>query len=242
MDLSRFSDLHRKFAELPIGQKLFVSITVGYLTVKLIKKLRIISKYTNQYHELPSTSNIVDPKRHLFPNYFKNKNGLWIFHRDWLLPKDTSSQKTKGVVIICHGGAEHIQRYEHLAKFFRQNGYAVYGIDHQGHGMSDGDSGHVEQFEDFVNDLLLFSQRIADEYPNCKRFILGHSMGGLVALHCASRNPSLYNGGVILSSPYLGPGPKLPFNPNNPIIESLFRFLSNYLPKLPLIKLDNAQL
>jgi len=215
-------------------------ITGLYTLYKISQAAKYINKIRQAQHtDLNNNHRIQEPKEHLFPQYFQNEKGLWIHHRDWILPNDVGINKPKGIIIISHGAAEHIQRYEHLAKFFRQNGYTVYGIDHQGHGMSDGDSGHVENFEDFVNDLLLFSQRIADEYPNSKRFLLGHSLGGLISLYCAMKNPNLFNGGLILSSPYLGPGTKLPFDPDNSMIESIFRFLSFYFPKLPLIELDN---
>src|SRR5258708_26861241 len=42
----------------------------------------------------------------------------------------------KGVVQIAHGMAEHFSRYARLTEALAAAGYAVYGIDHRGHGAS----------------------------------------------------------------------------------------------------------
>eukprot|EP01083_Nonionella_stella_P017551 49109_1 len=74
---------------------------------KFIRKLRALSdsKHLHQRYRNP----LAQPSKRLFPQFFESKqNGLWIFHRDWVIPKP------KGVIIISHGLAEHIQRYEHF--------------------------------------------------------------------------------------------------------------------------------
>ena len=40
----------------------------------------------------------------------------------------------KAVVLLAHGYAEHAGRYGHVAKRLTDAGYAVYAIDHWGHG------------------------------------------------------------------------------------------------------------
>ncbi len=61
----------------------------------------------------------------------------------------------KAVVLLAHGYAEHAGRYGHVAKRLTDAGYAVYAIDHWGHGLSDGDGGFVP---------LLDVLRAADAY------------------------------------------------------------------------------
>jgi len=142
------------------------------------------------------------PMKEIYPNYFKNKSGLWLHVRRWH-PHASSNYTTlpRGVVFLVHGYAEHIGRYEHIAERLARLGYYVCGIDHQGHGMSDGDRAHVERFEHFVQDYLAFmafeqanllaewqTRNASTQFepitnPPC--FILGHSMGGLIAYFLA---------------------------------------------------------
>src|ERR1700735_4024101 len=52
-------------------------------------------------------------------------------------------QELQGVVTIAHGYGEHIGRYEHVAERLNEAGFAVYGLDHHGHGRSAGKRGRV---------------------------------------------------------------------------------------------------
>ena len=45
------------------------------------------------------------------------------------------------------GMAEHCSRYNDVAVHFNGNGAAVFALDHQGHGRSEGDRVHVENFD-----------------------------------------------------------------------------------------------
>ena len=203
----------------------------------------------------------MSPSTRLFPQFFEsttNKSGLWIFHRDWILPNfikhELNLSKPKGVVIISHGLAEHIQRYEHLAQALNRSGFACYGIDHQGHGLSDGDRSYVEKFEHYTNDLLLFSQGVADQYDEYQIpiFLLGHSMGGLIASYTALKSQQMakndknkkfiFDGGVILSSPFFGVAPEADIGSQYKVIDQSLRFLSEKLPKFQCIPLNNKGL
>ena len=133
----------------------------------------------------------------------------------------------KAIVFISHGLGEHILRYEHLARFLNANGYSVFGMDHQGHGQSEGDRTHVVKFQDYVDDYLFFVEKIVHEQPKLPKFMIAHSMGGLIGAQVARFSPTLWNG-VILSGPLLKPDPKLA----SPFMIFITRFLANFLPKL----------
>eukprot|EP00484_Ammonia_sp_Unknown_P028563 CAMPEP_0197036466 /NCGR_PEP_ID=MMETSP1384-20130603/13965_1 /TAXON_ID=29189 /ORGANISM="Ammonia sp." /LENGTH=400 /DNA_ID=CAMNT_0042466647 /DNA_START=35 /DNA_END=1237 /DNA_ORIENTATION=+ len=223
---------------------------------KLIRKLRSLS---NAKHST-TPDLLMKPSARLFPQFFEsaNKNGLWIFHRDWVIPtyfqQKLHLSKPKGIVIISHGLAEHVQRYEHLAQQLNAKGFNVYGIDHQGHGCSDGDRSYVENFQHYVNDLLYFSQGVAEEWDEFQIpiFLFGHSMGGLIATYTALKSQKeakhnkdskfIFDGGVILSSPFFGVAPEADIGSKYQIVEKSLRFLSNTVPKLRCIALDNRGL
>ena len=67
---------------------------------------------------------------------FANREGLLIYWRRWLPPPGAL---TKGIVILTHGLGEHCGRYEVVGSGLASPGFAVYALDHQGHGRSEGD-------------------------------------------------------------------------------------------------------
>lgn len=121
------------------------------------------------------------------------------------------------VVCIAHGGAEHIGRYDRLARWFGERGGLVFGPDHRGQGLSGGPRGHVEHFSVYANDLAEVVGQQQDVVPESARpdavpwFLFGHSMGGLIALTYlldqAGRHPFA---GAIISAPLLGLTMKVP--------------------------------
>ena len=86
------------------------------------------------------------------PQFFKNSENLLIFWRSWV------PDQPRALVILCHGFAEHPGRYEHVANALKGRGFAVYALDHQGHGASEGDRAHVKRFADYVKDVLQFTE------------------------------------------------------------------------------------
>lgn len=63
---------------------------------------------------------------------YPSRNGTTQIHAVEWLPEGEIS----GVLQISHGVAEYIDRYEPLARFLTQQGIAVAGNDHLGHGYS----------------------------------------------------------------------------------------------------------
>ncbi len=109
-------------------------------------------------------------------------------------------------MVISHGLAEHIGRYEYLAGRLVAAEYAVYAVDHRGHGRSGGpDRANIGRFDDVVTDLGTFVGRAQREHPGTLAVLLGHSMGGLVALGCALRYAKALRG-LVLSAAALAPG------------------------------------
>jgi hypothetical protein len=108
----------------------------------------------------------------------------------------------RGIIVISHGLAEHGGRYTEVAARLVASGYAVYVLDHRGHGRSAGRRANVDRFAYLVSDLGTFAGRAQRQHPGAPVFLLGHSMGGAIALACALR----YTGslkGLVLSAPAL---------------------------------------
>lgn len=89
------------------------------------------------------------------------------------------------IALLSHGYGEHIGRYQHVADALVQSGAAVYGIDHVGHGRSEGDRVVIENYDSVVDDLHQLDLRAREENPGLPVVLIGHSMGGLIALRYA---------------------------------------------------------
>lgn len=119
--------------------------------------------------------------------------------RTWELPE----ADPRYVALLAHGYGEHIGRYEHVAEALVRAGAVVYGVDHIGHGKSDGERVLVQDFEDVVEDFHHLDEVARREHPGLPVVLVGHSMGGLIAARYAQRyGDSL--AAVVLSGPLVG--------------------------------------
>ena len=85
---------------------------------------------------------------------------------------------------ICHGMAEYVMRYDEFAKRLNAEGYLVYGIDHPGHGESEGIRGHFadkDGWKYLVECNVHAARVIKERYPDKKLTLMGHSMGSFIA-------------------------------------------------------------
>ncbi len=124
---------------------------------------------------------------------FESSGGLSLFEQRWL-----PGAEPRGVVAIVHGYAEHSGRYAHVGEFLTGRGYAVEAFDLRGHGRSEGTRARVESVNEYLLDTGHFLYRIRERHLGRPIFLLGHSMGGLIAtLYAITRKPAL--DGLILS-------------------------------------------
>lgn len=90
-----------------------------------------------------------------------------------------------GVLVLVHGLGDHSGLYPFLVEHLVARGWAIHAYDQRGNGRSPGRRGHVEHWSDFREDLDRFLAQVAAEEPGRPRFLLGNSLGGLVALEYA---------------------------------------------------------
>jgi acylglycerol lipase len=132
-----------------------------------------------------------------------------------------------GVVLICHGLGEHSGRYGNVVDALLPDGWAVYGLDHRGHGLSGGRRAHLDDYGDFLADFDAFRRVVVARHPDVPVFLLGHSMGGQIALSYALDH-QLALRGLILSAPALASDavPKAAL----PVLRTLGRLLPTLRP------------
>ena len=109
---------------------------------------------------------------------------------------------SRAAVAIVHGFGEHSGRYPNVVNYLVPSGYSVYGFDHRGHGRSPGKRGHINKWSEYRDDVRAFIRFIRQHELNRPIFLLGHSLGGLIALEYVLHD---FSGlaGVIASGPVL---------------------------------------
>ncbi|GAB6270888.1 MAG: lysophospholipase [Smithellaceae bacterium] len=151
---------------------------------------------------------------------FTAQDGTSIYWKGW-----TPDKAPKAVVHVIHGYAEHIDRYGNVVGELLPAGYAVFGTDHRGHGKSEGKRGHVKSFQEFIDDEKQFWHNIIQtKFPGIPYFVLGHSMGSLIAMNYVEQN-AVGMKGLILSGTGSLPGKDIP-----KILLTIIKILSKILP------------
>lgn len=125
---------------------------------------------------------------------FDGAGGVKIFYQRWL-PSDCDR-----VMVVAHGLGEHSGRYGNVVEYFTPRGFAVYALDHRGHGRSGGRKGHTDTFDDYLNDLNELVRIASEEGGGKPLFLVGHSLGGLIAVCYALAYPDRLDGLIVSSS------------------------------------------
>ncbi|KAK4758039.1 hypothetical protein SAY87_019340 [Trapa incisa] len=130
--------------------------------------------------------------------YILNSRGLKLFTCRWI-PKE---KEAKALIFIFHGYAMECSiTMNSTAIRLASAGYAVYGIDYEGHGKSAGLEGFVNSLEDVVEDCSKHFTSICEKKENKRkmRYLLGESMGGALALVLHLKKPEYWDGAVLVA-------------------------------------------
>ena len=140
-----------------------------------------------------------------------------LYYRVWEAPSP------RAVVVLAHGYAEHSGRYHHVGEALADAGFETWALDHRGHGQSVGDRADIGSLASAVGELDDFVVLAQDQHPGVPVFLLGHSMGGLIAVAYTQEHQDRL-AGLIVSGPAVGPP--------NPMFESLLE-----MDEIPVINL-----
>jgi alpha-beta hydrolase superfamily lysophospholipase len=126
----------------------------------------------------------------------RTRDGLTLYGEHHL-----PAAEAKASVLLVHGYGEHTGRYQHVIARLVTSGYAVYALDHRGHGKSEGVRFYCDLMDQFVDDLKLYFDRMKAEQPSKKHFLVGHSMGALISLGFTLRYQDEIDALVISGAP-----------------------------------------
>jgi lysophospholipase len=126
-----------------------------------------------------------------------------LYYRSW-----SPETPPRAQVVLSHGFAEHSGRYHHVAEALVDTGLSVWAPDHRGHGQSGGTRADIESVWAAADDLNRFVDVVRDRAPEGPLFLVGHSMGGLIATAFAERHEDRL-AGLALSGALLHMAPEV---------------------------------
>ena len=136
--------------------------------------------------------------------YYLSRDGKTQIHAVEWLPED----EPKGVLQICHGMVEYIERYHEFAEYLCRHGYYVTGHDHLGHGKSVKDETEYGYFPKkngnrcVIGDIHQLRMITSKKYPGVPYLMLGHSMGSFLLRQYLTEHGDGLSGAVIMGTGY----------------------------------------
>ena len=127
---------------------------------------------------------------------FAGAGGLGIRWRAWA----PDAGDPVGHLVISHGYGEYGERYARLAERLSTAAFTAWAHDQRGHGLSEGRRGVLDRLDNATSDLGAMVELAAERDPEKPVFVLGHSMGGAIALAYALAHQEKLTG-LVLSAP-----------------------------------------
>ena len=152
--------------------------------------------------------------------------GIKLFMRSW-----QPAGRARAVMLIVPGFNSHSGYYGWVAEQLAAGGLAVYAVDLRGRGKSEGERFYVEQFQDYVSDVIVMAQVAKSREPGMPVFLFGHSAGGVVACNYAIDHQAELAGLICESFAYQVPAPDFAL--------TVLKGLSHIAPHAHVLKLKN---
>ena len=113
----------------------------------------------------------------------------------------------RAIIQLVHGMAEHIERYERLAKALNERGFLVCGRNHRGHGKDAELLGYFADkngWQAILRDAHEVAEDVKKRYPGVPFFVLGHSMGSFLAREYAIQYGKELDGLILSGTGFYG--------------------------------------
>ncbi|NEP15770.1 MAG: alpha/beta fold hydrolase [Leptolyngbya sp. SIO4C1] len=129
---------------------------------------------------------------------FNASGGFSLYYQSWL-----PTEALQATLVILHGLGGHSGLFGNVVKALVSQGVGVYSFDARGSGRSPGQRGHVNRWREYREDVAHCLAMVKLQWPDIPCFLMGHSLGGIVALDYAIRHPEQLDG-LIVTAPPLG--------------------------------------
>jgi alpha-beta hydrolase superfamily lysophospholipase len=163
--------------------------------------------------------------------HFQSIRNVSIYWQTWL-----PESEPRAVLLIVHGYDDHSGRYMNIVNHFVPKGFAVCGLDHIGHGKSEGKRWYVQKFEDYTEILQFFLRMVQNMQAEKPVFLIGFSLGALITSVYLLDNQEELVGSVLVA-----PGVKVPENISAFTI-FMGKILSAILPKAGLLVFEDEDI
>jgi alpha-beta hydrolase superfamily lysophospholipase len=159
-------------------------------------------------------------------------DGLPLHYRTWV----PAGRPTSASLIYVHGIASHGAWFSETAVHLAGRGIAVYAPDRRGSGLSGGPRGHIESYEQALDDLDLFVDLAAERHAGAPVFLAGSSWAARLAIAGAARAQEKL-AGLLLLGPGLYPRIDLSIQQKLAVL-LLHRVRPGYDLRIPLVPDD----
>lgn len=159
-------------------------------------------------------------------DFFTGADGRRLFLRH-LEPRES-----RGAVILLHGYGEHGSRYLETMERLAAAGFAVYCPDHRGFGKSEKVPGDIESVDLVAHDIHALTRLAKESYPGDSLLLIGHSMGGMLALNQLIEFPEDFDLAVVSGAAILPPSGA------NALTKALAGLVARIAPTAPVQDLD----
>jgi alpha-beta hydrolase superfamily lysophospholipase len=129
-------------------------------------------------------------------SFVASRDGTRIAYRAW--PKSQAAI----TFAVVHGLGEHAGRYAAFADAMATRGFGTFAMDLRGHGLSEGQRGHVDSWAQWLDDIGAFLG-VVETHVGGEVVPLGHSFGGAAMLSAALDRRLRNARRFIVSSPAL---------------------------------------
>lgn len=116
-----------------------------------------------------------------------------ILYREW------ESASPEAVLLLVHGLGAHTGRWEFLAEYFLRQNISSYAIELRGFGETEGVKGHIDSVDIYFSDIRRLSDIAKNKNSGKKIFLIGESIGALIAFPMIARDAGAFSGLVCIS-------------------------------------------
>lgn len=150
------------------------------------------------------------------------------------MEKSPGTQNPRATLILLHGMGDHSRAlpYRLITDYLLSHNFAVYHFDLPGHGENLSDRPPVRTWQELTDRCRMSIDKAIEAGKNQPVFLIGLSLGGLIALNYASKFPVKLKG-LIAASPALDTGgaPRL--------LQLILKMIAGIAPGLRIdVKLD----